>query len=65
MDEFTGTNALFHDRTGALNDEKILELLRKMPEMYENGELSEVQDICLSIYQAIDEFAKEDERRNG
>ena len=42
-----------------LNDEKILELLRRLPEMYENGELVETEDVCLEIAYAIKCFGSD------
>ena len=47
---------------GDLNDEAILELLKKLPEMYENGEIAEVQDYCLDIYNAIRSFEEAGEK---
>ena len=49
---------LFDAKKGELNDTAILELLKKLPDMYENGEIAEVEDICLEIYYAIHGFEK-------
>ena len=46
-------NKLYNPEKDELNDQKILELLRKLPEMYENGELVETEDICWEIAYAI------------
>jgi len=43
---------------GELKDKKILEVLKKLPEQYENGEIAEVRDIMEEIIFAIDEFEK-------
>lgn len=47
---------LFDFKKDELNDKAIFDLLKGMPEMYENGELAEVGDICLQIYHAIQGF---------
>lgn len=39
-----------------LKDKEILELLKPLPEMYENGEIIEVGDACFEIYNAILDF---------
>lgn len=44
---------------GELKDKKILEVLKKLPEQYENGEIAEVRDIMEEIIFAIDEFESE------
>ena len=49
---------LFNEKKAELNDQRILELLKKLPGMYENGELIEVQTICQEIANAIDDFSK-------
>ena len=49
---------LFDSKKGELNDKAILALLKEMPKMYENGEIAEVEDICLEIYYAIQGFEK-------
>ena len=43
---------------GELKDKKILEVLKKLPEQYENGEIAEVRDVMEEIIFAIDEFEK-------
>jgi len=43
---------------GELKDKKILEVLKKLPEQYENGEIAEVRDVMEEIVFAIDEFEK-------
>ena len=50
---------LYNPKKDELNDHKILDLLRKLPEMYENGELVETEDICLKIADAIRQFNSE------
>lgn len=49
---------------GELKDKKILEVLKKLPEQYENGEIAEVRDIMEEIIFAIDEFESEYENKN-
>lgn len=49
---------LFDSKKDELNDKAIFDLLKGLPEMYENGELAEVEDICLEIYYAIQAFEK-------
>lgn len=39
-----------------LNDNMIVEALKKAVVDYENGEISEVQDVLIEIINAIDEF---------
>ncbi len=48
---------------GELKDKKILEVLKKLPEQYENGEIAEVRNIMEEIIFEIDEFESEYERR--
>lgn len=43
---------------GKLKDKKILEVLKKLPEQYENGEIAEVRDVMEEIVFAIDEFER-------
>ena len=43
---------------GELKDKKILEVLKKLPEQYENGEIAEVRDVMEEIIFAIDEFER-------
>ena len=49
---------------GELKDKKILEVLKKLPEQYENGEIAEVRNIMEEIIIAIDEFESEYENKN-
>ena len=46
----------YNYKTHELEDTKILEQLKKMPIMYENGEVAEVQELCDEISEAIQEF---------
>ena len=39
-----------------LDDKKILEKLRQLPAMYENGEIAEVKDEMTDIVNSIQEF---------
>ena len=43
---------------GRLNDKKIIEALKKLPDMYENGEIIEVRELCYDIVDAIDSFER-------
>lgn len=49
---------------GELKDKKILEVLKKLPEQYENGEIAEVRDVMEEIVFAIDEFENDYENKN-
>lgn len=42
-----------------LNDSLIIQMLKELPEMYENGELIEVRNYCMDIVIAIDDFEQE------
>ena len=44
--------------SGQLKDKKIIEALKKLPDMYENGEIIEVRDLCNDIADAIDSFER-------
>ena len=46
----------YNYKTHELNDEKIIKELKKLPTMYENGEIAEVQELCEEIADAIREF---------
>ena len=44
---------LYDQESGQLNSPKIIELLRRLPEMFEKGDLFEVENICSEIEYAI------------
>ena len=46
----------YNYKKSELDDDSIIEALKKLPEMYENGELLEVADECCEIYRAILEY---------
>lgn len=46
----------YNYKTHELNDEKIIKELKKLPTMYENGGIAEVQELCEEIADAIREF---------
>ena len=48
----------YNDKTHELNDTKIVNTLRKLPEMYENGEIAECQDFMIDIVNAIDAWER-------
>jgi hypothetical protein len=50
---------LYDSETNKLYDKRILELLKRLPEMYENGELVEVEQVCSEIQYAIRLFSRE------
>lgn len=47
---------MWYIKNGKLNDERILNDLQKLPYMFENGEISEVKDIIIDIYGALEEW---------
>ena len=49
-------NRFYDYKNHCLKDAEITKALRKAADNYENGELSETQDICYEIAQAIQDF---------
>lgn len=50
------TNRFYSERHHELKDDQIVKALRKAADDYENGELSEVQDLMYEIVDAIQQF---------
>ena len=46
----------YNAKTKELDDKSILEKLKKLPEMYENGEIAEVKDEMTDLVNSLQEF---------
>lgn len=46
----------YNAKTKELDDKKILEKLKQLPAMYENGEIAEVKDEMIDLVNSLQEF---------